>query len=192
MKRLALFRRGAENRQRHGKMPRLDGVGHGEDDVVIGRRTVGPDISRQRHDAMLGAFHRRHLVDGSLQRAARSDRQDDRLLPLQPALDLRGAGLGNADSAGGAHGIARDDLHLTKAELALERLAPLQAGGDRMVEADLDQAFCHGERDEPLRRLPGNPHGCRDFVLGAARDVVEPTRPRRVIQPPVHIGPSRH
>ncbi|MNL66914.1 hypothetical protein D3C87_1914500 [compost metagenome] len=61
-----------------------------------------------------------------------------------------------------------------------------------MVEPDLDQALCHRERDETLRRLPGNAHGGRYFVLGATGDVIEPASPRRIIQPSLGVRPFCH
>src|SRR5690606_7771150 len=132
------------------------------------------------------------LVDGSLQRATRADRQDGRFLPLQPALDLCGTGLRDANRGGTSHRVAEYDLDLTNAEPALQRLGALKAGGNRMVQADLDETFGHGERHESLRRLPGNSHGRGNLVLCATSDIIEPAGPRRIIQPPVHVGPSRH
>jgi len=61
-----------------------------------------------------------------------------------------------------------------------------------MVEPHLDQLFGNGERNQPLRRLARNPHGGGDLVLRAAGNVIEPTRPRRVVQPSRSIGSLCH
>ncbi|MCY1306273.1 hypothetical protein D9M70_561250 [compost metagenome] len=153
-------------------MPRLDRIGHAEDDVVIGGRAVEADIAGERNDAVLRTFHRRQLVDRRLQRASGTDRQHLRLRQLQPALDFGSTRLGNADGRRGRPRIARHDLHMLQPVSVAQARRRLQTCGDRMVEPNLDQPLGHGERNEPLRRLARNPHDGRDLVLGAAGDIV--------------------
>ncbi len=173
-------------------MPGLHRIGHREDDVVIGGRTIKADISGQRDDTVLRTFHRRKLVDRRFQGAPRADCKDDRIGGFQPAFDFRRTGLGNTCSRGQRAGIAWHDVHLLQTVSFLETQPQFQAGRNRMVETNLDQAFGHGEGNKPLRRLPRYAHGAGDLVLGAAGHIIEPACPRGIVEPVIAFRSARH
>ena len=52
-----------------------------------------------------------------------------------------------------------------------------------MIDTDLDQAFRHRQRHQPLRRLPRNAERGGDLVLCVTGDIIEPSGARRVVQP---------
>ena len=64
-----------------------------------------------------------------------------------------------------------------------QRRGEFHAARDRMIQADLDQPLAHRQRDQALRRLPGNAELAGDLVLGVARDVIEPARTGGVVEP---------
>jgi hypothetical protein len=52
-----------------------------------------------------------------------------------------------------------------------------------MIEPHLDEPFAHGERDEPLRRLPGHAKLLGNLLLIVAGDVVQPPGARGIVEP---------
>ena len=183
MEKLALFGRSRNDGQRHGETARLHCVRHGEDDVVESRRAIRRDIAGQRDDLVLGAFHRRNLLNGGLQRPTCADGHDDRFGRSQEALDLRGRGLGDTDRGGCGSRVARNHLHQIEGKTRAQALRQIEAACDRMVDADLHEPFGNGKRHQPLGRLARHAELGRDLVLGVAGDIVEPPRPRRVVEP---------
>ena len=51
-----------------------------------------------------------------------------------------------------------------------------------MLQPNLDQPLGYGPADQPLRALPRHAKLARDLVLRHAADVVEPARPRGIVQ----------
>ena len=80
-------------------------------------------------------------------------------------------------------GSRRHDLDQIEREAGLQLRRKLEAIGDRVVDADLDQPLRHGKRHQPLRRLPGDAELSGDLVLRVARDIIQPARARRVVEP---------
>ena len=64
--------------------------------------------------------------------------------------------------------------HQVERKTRLQPRRKLEAVGDRVVDADLDQPFRDGKRDQPLRALPRHAELGRDLVLGVAGDIIEP------------------
>ena len=158
-------------------------VGHPHHHVVERRRAVGGDVADQRDDLVLRAVHRGQLVDGRAHRPAGADRHDQRMRRLEPALELGGGGLRDPRRAGRRIGVAGHDLAAIEGIAVLEALRQVEAAGDRVIEADLDQLLADRERHQPLRRLPRHAELAGDFVLGVAGDVVKPTGPGCIVQP---------
>ena len=129
-----------------------------------------------------------HSIGGSCSIAAFSVRPVPiaitmRLARAQPPLDLGRGRLGDADRGRGRFGIARHDLDEVEREARLQPRREVQAIGDRMVDADLDQSFRHRQRHQALRRLARHAELGRDLVLRIAGDIVEPAGARRVVEP---------
>ena len=59
----------------------------------------------------------------------------------------------------------------------------LRAGGDGVVEAELDELLADRQGDQPLHRLAGKVELAGDLVLGAPANEIEPGRPRGIVAP---------
>src|SRR5918996_6000071 len=70
--------------------------------------------------------------------------------------------------------VAGNDLDIAKGKARPKVFRKLDAGRDRMVEAERDQAFGDRRSDQALGRLPRDVELRRDLVLGVAGHVVEP------------------
>ena len=180
---LLLGQRAGDDRQRHGVVGRPDRIGHPGDHVIKGGGAVGGDIAHQGDDLVLRAIHGRQLVGGGAQRPPRAQGDDDGMLGFQPALQFGGRRLRHAQDRRLRGRIGRDDLAKLEAVFVLEPLGELEAMGDGMIEANLDQPAAHRQRYQPLGRLAGDAQLAGDLILGIAGDVIEPAGPGCVVEP---------
>ena len=182
MQQRALLRRGGDHRQRHRVVCRVDLVGEREDDVVDRGRTIRGDVSRQRHETMLRALHPRQVLHRCTERPPGSDADHQGIGAQERALQPRCAGLRDPEGRRGRFGIRRHHFGGAQTEALHQSGAEFKAGGDGMVDANLDEPGRHRQRHEPLGALPRDAELDGDLLLRVARDVVEPAGARRVVE----------
>ena len=131
---------------------------------------------------MLRAIHRRHVIDGGLQRPPGANADHDGFLRAQLHLQMPCRGLAHPVKRARMGEVGRNHLHDLEPEAGFEFGTEAQAFADRVVQLETDQARRNRKRHEALGTLAGYAELGRDLILRIAGDIVQPASAGGVVQ----------
>jgi hypothetical protein len=152
-----------------------DPIGKPHHDVEGAGAPVARGRADERDDLVLRSLHRLDLTNRGAQRSPSAEREHDRNLGREMRFQLPRGGTPQAEHAV-LVGVTWDDLGVVQGESRPQGLFEFDAGADRVIDPERDQAIGDCVRDQALSGLARDVEFARQLVLGIACHVVQPRR----------------